>query len=233
MAPGTHITGAAPQHPGYTRDGHLQQFFTGTTLLLARLRQLAGGARRSPARPRWCATGTGAHPTGGGPSPALTKALLVNTATDLAGGQDGKGTTIAAGPNSDQGWGRVNLGTAFDSTARAYRDQAPADMLGGSGQSRQHAYSVPDTPPVKVTLAWTDAPGPTAGNPVVNNLDLVVAAGGRQYKGNVFAGAVSRTGGTADPRNNVESVYLPAGRHPHRRDASGAPRSLATAYPAR
>jgi subtilisin-like proprotein convertase family protein len=65
--------------------------------------------------------------------------------------------------------------------------------------------------PVKVTLAWTDVPGPTSGSPVVNDLDLVVDAGGRTYKGNVFATAFSRTGGSADPRNNLESVYLPSG----------------------
>ena len=64
---------------------------------------------------------------------------------------------------------------------------------------------------MKVTLAWTDAPGTSTANPVVNDLDLVVDAGGRTYKGNVFGGAFSRTGGSADPRNNLESVYLPAG----------------------
>jgi subtilisin-like proprotein convertase family protein len=92
-----------------------------------------------------------------------------------------------------------------------FRDQVPGDILGGSGAFTQRAYEVVDeNRPVKVTLAWTDASGPTTGNPVVNNLDLVVDAGGRTYKGNVFEGSFSRTGGTADPRNNVESVYLPA-----------------------
>ena len=55
--------------------------------------------------------------------PALTKALLVNTATDLAGGQNGKGGTLAAGPSNDQGWGRVNVGNVFDGTQRELRDQ--------------------------------------------------------------------------------------------------------------
>jgi subtilisin-like proprotein convertase family protein len=74
------------------------------------------------------------------------------------------------------------------------------------------AYQVADpAKPVKVTLAFTDAPGPTTGNAFVNDLDLVVDAGGRTFKGNVFAGGLSRTGGNADPRNNVESVFLPAG----------------------
>ena len=63
-----------------------------------------------------------------------------------------------------------------------------------------------------MTLAWTDAPGPTTGNAFVNDLDLVVHAGGHTYKGNVFAGGRSVTGGSADPRNNVENVFLPGRR---------------------
>ncbi len=214
VAPGTHITGAAPQHGGYT-DAHgvCNKFLDGTSWYSVvsgssqAAPQVSGAAALVRHWYRRTQTGNTADP-----SPALTKAMLANTATDLASGDDGKGSTIPAGPNMDQGWGRVNLGTAFDSTAREYRDQAPADLLIGSGDSWWRSYSVPDPlKPVKVTVAWTDPPGPTSGNPVVNNLDLVVDAGGRTYKGNVFNGAFSRTGGTADPRNNVESVYLPAG----------------------
>ena len=57
-----------------------------------------------------------------------------------------------------------------------------------------------------------DRPAGTArGDAFVNNLDLEVEAGGRTYNGNVFGGRYSRTGGAADPRNNVESVFLPPG----------------------
>ena len=49
-----------------------------------------------------------------------------------------------------------------------------------------------------VTLAWTDVPGPTMGNAFVNNLDLEVIVGGQTYKGNLFMGANSMTGGAAD-----------------------------------
>lgn len=54
-------------------------------------------------------------------------------------------------------------------------------------------------------------PGPTSGNAFVNNLDLEVTVGGNTYKGNVFTGANSATGGTADAADNVESVFIPAG----------------------
>jgi hypothetical protein len=45
----------------------------------------------------------------------------------------------------------------------------------------------------------------------VNNLDLEVTVGGNTYRGNVFSGGSSITGGSADTRNNVESVFLPSG----------------------
>jgi hypothetical protein len=62
-----------------------------------------------------------------------------------------------------------------------------------------------------VTVAWTDAPGSTTGSALDNDLDLTVTVGGATYKGNVFSGAFSVTGGSADHLNNVESVFLPAG----------------------
>jgi subtilisin-like proprotein convertase family protein len=213
VAPGTHITGAVPRHGGYNDSGVCDRFLFGSEWYSVvsgssqATPQVSGAAALLRHWYRRTQTGDTADP-----SPALTKALLVNTATDMAGGVDGKGSSIAAGPNNNQGWGRVNLGAAFDPTAREFRDQAPADIIGASGQVRLTSYDVPDpSRPVKVTLAWTDAPGPTSGNPVVNNLDLVVDAGGRTYKGNMFDGVFSRTGGMADPRNNVESVYLRAG----------------------
>jgi subtilisin family serine protease/subtilisin-like proprotein convertase family protein len=210
VAPGTHVTGAAPQHGGYNGAGVCHTFLTGTTFYSV----VSGTSQATPQ-----VSGAAAllrswyqRTKSVEPSPALTKALLINTATDLADGDGGKGASIAPGPNTDQGWGRVNLGNVFDATARVFHDQLPVDVLGGSGQSRTRAYTVENTSkPVKVTLAWTDAPGPTTGNPVMNNLDLVVDARGETYKGNVFAGSTSRTGGSADSRNNVESVYLPGG----------------------
>src|SRR5262249_58617015 len=41
--------------------------------------------------------------------------------------------------------------------------------------------------------------------------DGEVAVGGQTFKGNVFSGGSSVSGGPADPRNNFESVFLPAG----------------------
>jgi subtilisin-like proprotein convertase family protein len=214
VAPGTHVTGAEPDFPGYNGLGTCGPFPTDYSSVSAQYSIASGTSQAAPGVSgaaalvrRWYK-----HANGADPSPALTKALLVNTATDLAGGDNGKGDAIGPGPNTDQGWGRVNVGNVFDSTARVFRDQLPADVLSGSGENRLQAYAVQNSgAPVKLTLAWTDAPGSTVGSAIVNDLDLVVEAGGRTYKGNVFANGESRTGGSADPRNNVESVYLPQG----------------------
>jgi subtilisin-like proprotein convertase family protein len=208
VAPGSHITGAAPQHPGYDGHGTCNPFIAGTT----RYSLISGTSQAAPQVSGAAALVRRWHELTEGttPSPAMTKALLINTATDLGGGDNGKGAAIAPGPNMDQGWGRVDLSNTFDSTTRQMRDQEEADLLVASGDAKVHTYEVDDPDePVKVTLVWTDEPGPVTGNPVVNNLDLAVEARGRTYKGNVFGDAFSRAGGLADQRNNVESVYLP------------------------
>jgi subtilisin-like proprotein convertase family protein len=208
VAPGSHITGAAPQHPQYTGNGTCNPFFGGSSYSL-----ISGTSQAAPQVSGAAAVFRRWYELGGSPepSPALTKAVLINTATDLAGGDNGKGAAVPPGPNADQGWGRVNLGEALGTTPRVFLDQRDGDVL-EAGESRVHTFSVDDPDkPVKVTLVWTDVPGPPGGDPVVNNLDLLVHARGETFKGNVFAGAFSRTGGTHDQRNNVESVHLPPG----------------------
>src|SRR6185312_13325785 len=100
----------------------------------------------------------------------------------------------------------------FDGVTRFLRDQVTADKFTGTGQRLAFAGQVVDgSKPFRVTIAWTDAPGNTTGNAYNNDLDLVVNIGGKSYKGNVFNGQFSTTGGTADEKDNVESVFLPAG----------------------
>ncbi|MBB6628392.1 S8 family serine peptidase [Nocardioides sp. KIGAM211] len=140
-------------------------------------------------------------------SPAMLRALVVNIPRYLSGGV-GTGDTL---PSPNQGWGVPNLGTLFDpATKRVDFDQQT--LFTASGQSFARSGSVADTgKPVRVTLAFTDAPGATTGASYVNNLDLEVTAGGTTYRGNVFANGLSTSGGAADAKNNVENVWLPAG----------------------
>ncbi|MGH9967909.1 MAG: S8 family serine peptidase, partial [Pyrinomonadaceae bacterium] len=143
------------------------------------------------------------------PSPAMTKVLMMNTARYL----DGVGANDTL-PSNSQGMGEANFNSFFDvfSTPHIRRDEVGADKFTASGQQRVFTGNVStNTKPFRVTLAWTDVPGPTSGNAFVNNLDLEVTVGGNTYKGNVFTGANSSTGGSADTRNNVESVFVPAG----------------------
>jgi hypothetical protein len=141
------------------------------------------------------------------PSPAMTKGWLMNSARYLNGPEANDSLWSVA-----QGMGEMNLGTAFDGTPRLLRDEAPGDMFTASGQTRVFTGVIANAQqPFRVTAAWTDAPGSTTGAAYNNDLDLTVAVGGHTYKGNVFNGAFSVTGGSADAHNNVESVFLPAG----------------------
>jgi subtilisin-like proprotein convertase family protein len=214
VAPGTHVLGARPTHPGYTGSGTCvgQSVFPSGSLynLVSGTSQAAPVVAGAAALIRdWYR-----REHGGGqdvPSPALTKALLANAAADVAGGSDGKGSTVSGPPSMDAGWGRVNLADVFGGPSREFIDQS--EPLDTSGQSVVRSYQVPAAGQrVRVTLAWTDAvPAIPGGNAFVNDLDLEVSAGGRRYLGNVLSGGVSTPGGTPDQRNNVESVVLPEG----------------------
>jgi subtilisin-like proprotein convertase family protein len=208
VGPGTHITGAQSHASGYNGTGVCDVTFpTGGTLY----NRSSGTSHSAP-----LVTGMAAlfrewfrQKRGGGtavPSPALTKAALANAARDISGG-DGVGSNV---PNSSQGWGLGSLARLLDGGPRFFSDQQTT--FTNTGDTSKRVFAVQDpSKPVRVTLAWTDAPGPTVGNSFVNDLDLSVGASGGEFKGNVFSGGVSVPGGTADPRNNLEGVYLPAG----------------------
>ncbi|MEI7555935.1 S8 family serine peptidase [Candidatus Chlorohelix sp.] len=142
---------------------------------------------------------------GNGLSPAMLKGLILNTPRYLNG--SGTGDTL---PSPNQGWGDVNLDGLTDGTPRILVDQTTT--LTATGQTYTSFGTIStSSKPFNVTLAWTDAPGSTTGNSFVNNLDLEVTVGGQVYKGNVFSGGYSTTSGSADTRNNVENVFIPAG----------------------
>jgi subtilisin family serine protease len=148
---------------------------------------------------------------GATPSPAMVKALLVNTAVDM-----GEPNV----PNIDEGWGRVSTGLLLDPKARRVTVDQKVVLT-----RRDQAYSVRVVPvdprrPMKVTLVWTDPAGvpqerrtdrdteefsPPA---LVNDLNLSVAGKGGPFLGNVLSGGFSVRGGTADRLNNVEGVHV-------------------------
>jgi hypothetical protein len=147
------------------------------------------------------------------PSPALVKAALLPVAHDLVGNDDADGLALGHRPDSKQGWGRLNLLALVDSPADSvlYYDQRRIFEETGEEWLRE-VTPVDPSEPMRIMLVWTDAPGHGLGGstPAWNNdLDLVVEAGGQTYRGNVFGpDGYSTTGGTADPMNNAEGVFL-------------------------
>lgn len=140
------------------------------------------------------------------PSNALTKAVMINTCRDMTG--------VTGYPNSTEGWGRVVLDDSLffngDSDKLVVVDQLRAGGM-STGQMRSFPIDVlSSSRPLEITLCFTDYAGTVnASNPVVNNLDLVaVAPNGTIYRGNVFSGGWSATGGVADLKNNLERVAI-------------------------
>lgn len=203
VAPGTHIEAGIPQS-NYDGSSVCNQFFpVGQTLY----GWSSGTSHSTPAVAGGAALVYQDFLNKGlaAPSPALVKAYLMNSAAYMNG--VGAGGNL---PSNSQGMGRMDLGRAFDGASRIMIDQS--QTLGATGQTFQTSATVSNTgQPVRVTLVWTDAAGPTTGAPWVNNLDLEVNVNGTLFRGNVFSGANSVSGGTADTRNNAESVFLPAG----------------------
>lgn len=148
--------------------------------------------------------------SGKAPSPALLRALVVNGAVEM-----NVGGPI---PNKFQGWGRLNVANILAKNAvRIYEDQAT--LFTQRGQNKQWRIRVADlTKPVKITLAWTDPPGPIGSgtdtvSAVVNKLALRVETGGKLYRGNHFRNGWAEP--DAAPKkegwDNLQNVYLPPG----------------------
>lgn len=205
IAPGTHIQGARSQDRFFTAGGVCGpgNYPTGQTLYTwsSGTSHAAPAVSGAAALVRQFFQQSVGHP----PSPAMTKAFLTNSTTYMTGFRANDNL-----PGNSQGWGLLNIGRSLDNAPRMLVDQD--QVLANTGQVVTVTGRVVDpTKPFRVTLAWTDAPGPTSANPVVNNLDLQVVIGGKTYLGNRFSGSVSVEGGTADNLNNIEGVWAPAG----------------------
>ena len=141
-------------------------------------------------------------------SAALVKATLINSAVDLLDeNNDGVNDNDFPIPNEHEGWGRINLANATDNSAQ-FLDVSPGITSGGSTPTNFEVVTAGSA--LKITLVWSDfASTEAAAKNLVNDLDLVVTSPtGTTYRGNVFTGGWSQTGGNADRTNNVENVYV-------------------------
>jgi hypothetical protein len=154
----------------------------------------------------WYPTGGKVSTNGFTPSAALLKGTLINSAVSMTG--------TTAIPANCQGWGRVLLENALFFTGQARKLWVRDDTTGfatGSTATQTWNFSVNSSAePFKLTLAWTDFPStPAASVNLINDLDLTVTGPtGTIWRGNVFSGGQSTTGGTSDRRNTVEQVLL-------------------------
>ena len=153
----------------------------------------------------WYPTGTKVPANGFTPSAALLKAMGVNAAANVVTG--------FTAPDNNVGYGKISVDNVlyFAGDAKKLLLVDQTDGL-GSGQFIEYQVNVVDGGvPLEVSLCWTDFPGnPAAAIQLVNNLNLTVSNGATTYKGNVYAGGSSVTGGTYDDRNVEEAVLVGA-----------------------
>ena len=159
----------------------------------------------------WYPTGSKQPSDSRVPSGALLKAVLVNSAVNL--------TSELGFPGNEEGWGRVLLenGLYFAGDSRRLVVLGDVRNASGLGTAEQDAFAMQVTSsaePLEITLAFTDPPAALlASQAPVNDLDLeAISPSGLLYRGNAFDSVLehSATVGQADPRNNVETVLLPA-----------------------
>ncbi|HEX7860906.1 MAG TPA: S8 family serine peptidase [Verrucomicrobiae bacterium] len=144
------------------------------------------------------------------PSPALVKAALINSATDMDNSLSPSEGGTSFIPNNDEGWGRVDLTELIGADRKFdFTDQTTLLRTGQTFEKRLVLAS--SEIPLKITLAYTDVPGfPPAIPALVNDLDLeVISPSGTVFRGNQFIDGESVPNAPAyDSINNVEGVHV-------------------------
>lgn len=240
VAPGVRVTGPVDRHPVSdwcpndlqdrgvfcneslaTAEGVTYGFSVGTSFAAPAVAGAAAAVRK------WYNV---ALKPGLNPSPAMTKAILINGARDLNGAKVLNSTfgqvqlikNILYQPYNDyQGWGMLNLTRLLDSSGNHFSHDQEFPLSGNNSWAvtRLITNGALET---RVTVAWTDVAGSQGSTyNVVNNLDLIVCSnsGFPCYYANRFS-----TSGYSQPtppfssfsdgKNVVEEVVIPANTFP-------------------
>jgi len=154
------------------------------------------------------------------PNPSMVRALLINTAYDLANEQEEMGENSPYIPNQDEGWGMVNLPNIVHTDVNM--SLVNEDKLIETGEVHEYAIEQDDdSEPLRISLTWTDAVPLLGVDGTLNNdLNLEVESpSGQIYRGNNLVESWSVPGEDTydafdtnddgwDDVNNVENIYL-------------------------
>jgi len=160
------------------------------------------------------------------PSPAMVKALMINTAYDM---EDQEGDFYTGPiPNRDEGWGMVNLPMVMDAPVDFMLEDQTSVLE--TGQMEEYEIQYQDSnEPLKISTVWTDAAASSGTeHALINDLNLEVETpSGDIIRGNAFdqsgdgesddgftypdaeiLNAFDGSGDGWDDRNNVQNVYI-------------------------
>jgi len=183
--------------------------------------------------------------TGANPSPAMTKALLINGARDLAnltGITNGVAPvvhnttfgivdTVHRIPDKYQAWGEAAFLGLLNPSASKYLFADEAFVFDRFSNIYSYTFTIADsTKEVHITLVWDDPSKTTAGTPqgtLINILEMDARATRSgtviHYYGNIMANGVSieNPPQVNDVYNNVQEIVIPAGSFPNGTVLSG------------
>lgn len=115
------------------------------------------------------------------PTAALLKAYILHTATEMFPGQYGQGGAsqgqeiLTLRPNSDEGYGLVNMASVVKLGTSGSSMIVDAKVGVGTNETSTATFKVSTGGKLMVNLVWTDAPGSAnAAKALVNDLDLEV-----------------------------------------------------------
>ncbi len=226
VAPGTHIQAGASVFSGYDGadvcvkyfpESPPQQIFTYSSGTSHSTPAVAGIASLA----YWWIEHGGAGSAAGSvdeigghraPSPALMKAWLIDHPSYL----DGSGANDDL-PSYGQGYGMPNMADMFSDTPKFIDDQSTT--FDNTGETRTYTLGIADpTQPVRVTLAYTDAPGALGVGSIVNDLDLDVVANGRYLSRQPFRSWRQHSGRQRRPQEQCRSRVPADGRERRHHD---------------
>ncbi|MFP3872425.1 MAG: S8 family serine peptidase [Candidatus Aenigmatarchaeota archaeon] len=176
-----------------------------------------GGGYSEDGRYEWMSGTSMANPTAAGaasvvvewyeenygvrPSPAMVKALMINTAQPCKEDQSGNGL-IEYIPNKHEGWGRVDISKLeYPKDNPVPIDMEDQEKLLQTGDVEQYEVkAVRENRPLNLTLVWSDKEAQDGDDPTLkNNLDLEVESpSGDIYQANAF---------NSEAKNYSESSY--------------------------